>query len=166
MRSVISNRVAIIHDLYRLKNKLTFTGPGQYRGMLGLDLVDLVAESIMEQTVLDQSDPRGNPLAPLSPKYLASKVKQGYSDLILVRTGEMLSLKNLRGQFMVQAVHVQMVYGGNQQVMQKAEWAHEGSKKRNRPKRKFYELNEHTNAELDRVITGRFDRTLAEAAAS
>lgn len=155
MAFISSNRAAVVAGCAALGRGLSLKNRGRYRS-LGDDAADLIAEGEFDRTALDQKEPGGSPLKPLSPRYLADKVRRGYPRTILVRTKAMLALAELRGEVSVTADEMVMTFGTSEETRQKAEWAHEGG--RHRPARPFVGLDERIEADLDRLAEEGLDR--------
>jgi hypothetical protein len=100
---------------------------------LGESLVDAVALTVEHRTVDEQKTPTLAPLKPLSPKYLARKVREGYSSRIGVRKYRMLQIGEIKGVVYVGRSVATMTFGLSDEMRREAEHFQE----RGRP---FYEI--------------------------
>ncbi len=128
---------------------------------LGDELIDTAAAAIVNRTKTRQLDSAGKPLKPLKSKYKAAKVRKGYDPRILVKTGEMLELEQVRGKTVVTANVASMEAGLDGEVKALVEYAHEGSK--NRPKRPFYDLGKDGEAAVDTLANETIDAAIKAA---
>lgn len=133
-----SNLSEVIGRLARDVNGLSFRGRGR-TGTVAEDVQNVVAEIVIDRTVLRQQAPDGERLAPLADSTIERKRRLGYPDLILVETAEMLSLPQVTGALDLYGDHDMVIsYGTDEWPQLKAEFAHEGFD--NRPKRPFYAI--------------------------
>jgi phage gpG-like protein len=147
-----SNRDAVAAEVAGLARAFGLRRRGRYR-TLADDVRTLVAEAVYDQTVLAQKQPDGSPLAPLAPSTLAEKRLRGYPETILVRTGHMLDLEQLKGEMEASDTSLAMTYGTDEEARQLAEYAHEGSRKKvRRPKRPFYALDDKGEKDLGELM--------------
>lgn len=140
MASVKSNYSQVSRAVLGLSRALSprrRTAGGKY---LGDEYADTVGEAVRHRTADEQLGPERRPLPPLSARYKRRKVRQGFDSRILIRTHEMLDPDQVRGQVQFGANHVSMTAGLDPETKQKVEWASKGSRKQNRPPRRFYEL--------------------------
>lgn len=119
---------------------------------LGELVIEEIAMDIFKRSNEEQVEAGGQPFAELSPRYLRWKVEHGFSPKKNVKTGKMLSLDEIRGESTVIDDLVVMTYGKGEETRQLAEWAHEGSKKRKRPKRPFYDMDAETEKHIDELL--------------
>lgn len=152
---ITSNRLEVVAGLRRFAGGFGLRRVGRYK-KLGEDIADAIAQGELDRTVNDQRTPEGNLLAPLSPKYRARKLAEGYPDTILVREREMLTQKQLVGLLDIRDSEMAMTYGTDQDQRDKAEWAHEGAG--NRPERPFVGLDAKIERDLDRLVDEGLDR--------
>jgi len=123
------------------------------RGRVGDLAFDLILDAIHDRTINEQMDANGKPLAPLKPGTISRKRKLGRSMRILESTGEMLSFKELRGRRVLGPNLAIQDYGQSSDAKEKAEWAHEGSRKKpRRRKRPFYSIPEEAIPMLDDLL--------------
>lgn len=140
-----------------LVNTFGFESAGVTGKSLGDDAVAAVAESISEDA-REGIDPDGQAWAPNKEPYKTRKAKKfgvhdpGY------RTGETLSLKALTGEVTVTNDSVSMSHGTGAvdqfgaSDKDKGKWLSEGDPARNRPERKFYNLNDKRNEKVAEVM--------------
>jgi hypothetical protein len=112
---------------------------------IGESLIDAVAVTVQHRTVDEQKTPTLGPLKALSPRYLARKVRQGYSSRIGVRTGRMLDVNEVKGETYVGRSVAVMTFGREEEIKQRAEFFQE----RGRP---FYELGPREEKAVAAVI--------------
>jgi hypothetical protein len=161
--NVTSNLQEVVNEFKSMSSSLTMLAPGRYKGRLGQDVIDLVAQGIVDQTVLGQMDPSDLPLAPLARSTLERKRRLGYPETIGVETKKMLSMKQLRGTNVVVKNRTEMRYGVDQQSRDKSVWFQEGVKRKGGTRqsaRPFYGLNKKIVADLDALITECLDRVV------
>jgi hypothetical protein len=118
---VSSNLARVELLLDELADGFSFSTPGA-QASLGRELADIVVDGIADRSIGDQAAPDGSQWPELSPKYLASKVRQGYPATIGVRTGQMLSRVELAGDVSIGASTVTIRYGATAEARQKMEW--------------------------------------------
>jgi hypothetical protein len=103
-----------IDDIDRWLNEaiasVDFTRPGS-EGSLGEDITHIVARGIIDRTAAEQKASDGSPLKALDPRYKARKQAKYQVDLILVRTGQMMSLQSVLGETSISADSIEMRYG-------------------------------------------------------
>lgn len=162
MARVTSNAAEVVAELQGFVGGLGFGGRGRYRSF-GEDARDVIAQGVYDRTVLAQQYPDGAPLAPLAPSTLREKRLKGYPETILVRTGLMLSGEELRGEATVTRTSLDVEYGRTELAKQEAEWATEGSRKRHRPPRRFFELDRRDEADLDLLAQESLDNQAADS---
>ena len=152
MAQVKSNAAEVAAGVVRLVQGLGYQGRGAVKATLAEDVRDGVAQVILERTVLDQRGSDGLPLAPLAPSTIERKRRLGFPETILVETGKMLAESQLRGEAEVSRESVGIVYGTTEENRLKAEWAHEGRRRKpRRRKRPFFALTEADDPVLDRI---------------
>ena len=157
---ITSNKEEVQAGVQALRDALTVRAPGRYK-TLAEDVQDAVAEGVYDQTVMAQLDPDGAPLAPLAPATLVRKQRLGYPETILVATGQMLSLQEIKGELNVTGDVVEITYGQTAEAREKATYAHEGSRRKpKRPRRPFFAINDRLYETLDHL----FDEALGKAA--
>lgn len=145
--SDIRPAVVALRETWNLRRK-----PAGSAVSLGESLIDAVALAVEQRTVQEQKTPTLGRLKPLSPKYLARKIRQGYSSRIGVRTGRMLDINEIKGETYVGRSVAVMTFGRDEDERQKAEWFTEGSSRQNRPARPFYEIGPGVIREINAVI--------------
>jgi hypothetical protein len=150
---------------HQLRSAGGLRGRGR-RGTVADDLRSAMARGLFNRYALAQEQPSGEPLAELAASTLAEKRKKGYPDTILYRTGLMLSLEQLKGEAeFVDDKTLDVTYGTSEQARLEMEWATEGDRKRGRPKRPGYELDEATEADMDRAAEDALDALFGAAGA-
>lgn len=140
MANVTSNFAAVSRAVFGLTLALSprrRTAGGKY---LGDEYADTVGEAVRYRTADRQEGPEGKPLPPLNAAYKRRKVRQGHDPRILIRTHEMLDARQVRGRVTFGQNYLVMAAGLDAETQQKVEWASKGSRKQNRPARRFYEL--------------------------
>lgn len=164
MASVSTNLPEIKSALRGLEDILSLSRP--YRsGRLGDEVADLIAVGIQTRTIDEQQGPGGDPLAPLSPRTVARKLRKGFPATIGVETGEMLEIQQVRGMVAIGSGEMVMEAGLSQAVKDKVAFFSEGDPKNNRPARRFYELDEEIEAQLDDLFEEVADERLRELGA-
>lgn len=146
-----SNFPDIVKAIRGIKASFAFSAKGRYK-RLGTDILDSVAQAIYDETVLEQKEPGGAPLAPLRASTLRRKARLGQPSTIGVATGRMLAMQQLQGRRQISGTTASMTYGTTEEERQKAEWFQAGSKKQKRRKRPFYDLNRRTERDIDGII--------------
>lgn len=121
MAGATSNLPQIEALLDDLANGFTFDVRGVQKA-LGAEMADVVVDGIADRSIAEQAAPSSDPWAPLSPRYLARKVRQGYPALIGVRTGNMLSRVELAGNVTVAPTSVIIEYGVTTEARDKLRW--------------------------------------------
>jgi len=116
---------------------------------VGDEMANIVAVGIIQRTEHEQLGPDGGPLPRPSRRTLLRKARKGYSLKIGVETGEMLSFEEIKGQVTIDANTVVMTAGTDEETRDKVDWFTKGDPKRNRPARKFYELDDRITGNLD-----------------
>jgi hypothetical protein len=107
--------------------------PRGSRVSVGESLVDAVALTVEHRTIQEQLEPGLAPLKPLSPRYLARKIREGYSSRIGVRKYRMLQINEIKGVVHVGRSVATMTFGLGEETRREAEHFQE----RGRP---FYEI--------------------------
>lgn len=163
MASITSNREAVIRALSGLAQAMNFRRrPGGYR-TLGDTIARTTAETIIERTVGRQQTPSGAPLAKLKPSTVSRKRRLGLDPRILVATHKMMEYHQVLGRVVVTRNVVVMSAGLDEDVRQKVAWATEGSVKRKRKKRPFYELGADGEKEVGAVLNEAREMAVLEA---
>jgi hypothetical protein len=137
--------VVALRETWNLRRK-----PGGSAVSLGESLIDAVALTVEHRTINEQRQPDLAPLKPLSPRYLAAKVRAGYSSRIGVRKYRMLQIGEIKGETYVGKTIATMTFGLSRETRDEASWFTEGGK--NRPARPFYELGPSEEKAIAAVI--------------
>ena len=124
---------------------------------LGVELAEASASGIFEYMEA-MTDPSNAPWQPLSPKYAAWKAKHYPGRITAERELEMKAPDHLKGQLEIQAHMVIQTYGLNEQAKNEAAWFQEGDPARNRPPRRFYDLNDLCLLYLSGVLDAHFSK--------
>lgn len=158
MADVQSNQEEIQRLLDQLAGGFNFTTPGTDGRGLGEELLDVVAEGVIDRTLAEQNQPDGAPLAPNAESYAASREKAGKP--IGVLSGEMLSQLEVSGERVIGPERAEMTYGQpGSEARRKAEWFTRGSAENppgdiehsgaeGQPSRPFYALDDAIRARL------------------
>lgn len=164
MATVTSNLPEVKASLDTIGRAFNFHSPGRYK-TLGQDVMDLLAETIYEQTVLRQRDEDNTFLAPLAPSTKAAKSRKGQPDTIGVATGEMLSLDQIKGNRTIFATSATVIYGDSDSAQEKATYFQEGSrrKKRKQRPRRFFGVNALFEKAMDDLMDDVLDLTIRRA---
>jgi hypothetical protein len=158
---VTSNRSEVVAGVRRLGAGFSLKGRGRSKSFAE-DLSDAISQQIADRTALAQQDPDGRPLAPLAAATLRRKARLGYPETIGVERGLMLSQAELKGESVVTDTSMEMTYGAGEQAKKEAEWFTEGSARRGQPPRRFYELDNRENRDLDALTDEALDRQATE----
>ncbi len=147
-----------------------FTDQGKPTGKKAAnDVLDHMADAMLERTLVQQNQPSGNSLAENSTGY--RKRPQKGSKPIGVLTGEMLNRVQMQGVRKFEHDEAIMTYGASTFARDKAEWFTRGSASnppddiapsgaKNQPARPFYELDD----EINRVAMEILDQAMTAAA--
>jgi hypothetical protein len=158
MADAQSNRGEIEDLLDRLAGGFNFETPGIDGRGLGEELLDVVAEGVIDRTLAEQAQPDGAPLAPNAPDYAKRPAKAGKP--IGVLSGEMLSQLEVNGERWIDPERAEMTYGQpGSGARRKAEWFTRGSAENppgdiehsgaeGQPARPFYALDDEIRARL------------------
>lgn len=160
-----SNLPEIEAALDAVAEAFNFEAPGIEGKGLGHEMLNVVADGILDRTIAEQKEPTGSALNPLSPAYKAWKAGHGYPTLIGVKTGHMLSLVEVQGERVIAPDEATMTYGKpgstddeGKTSRDKAEWFTDGDPARNRPARPFYDLDE----EIETAASDHAEKALDE----
>lgn len=129
-----------------------------YQGRtFGDALAAAIAASIVDQAMREK-DPDGKVHKRLSPRYAAWKARHGKMLTINFMDDKMLDTRELKGIVAVSKDRMTMTYGVTEAARNKATWAHEGNRKRNRPKRPFYGIDKDGWKFVDAMCDARIDQ--------
>jgi hypothetical protein len=123
-------------------------------GSLGDKIATLIAYGIILNTNKGK-DTDGRRLAPLKPKYLRWKIRNGFNSAILYMTNQMMGFSQVKGIVVVSRDAMTMFYGIDPFAQAKAEYAHEGNK--GRPKREFYGIDKETDKDIEAFCDHEID---------
>lgn len=129
-----------LRETWNLKRK-----PAGSSVSVGESMIDAVALTVEHRTIQEQKQPDLAPLRPLSPRYLASKIRAGYSSRIGVRKYRMLQIGEIKGQTYVGRSVAVMTFGLGEETRREAEFFQE----RGRP---FYEIGPSEEKAIAAVI--------------
>jgi hypothetical protein len=107
---VTSNIDEVERLLEQLVAGFNFLTPGKDES-LGKDLAGVAVSGIVDRSTTEQVGPDGQAWADTEPAYTRAKIKYYGTDLIGVRTGQMLSEQSVMGETTITADEVTIKYG-------------------------------------------------------
>jgi hypothetical protein len=159
MASVSDNFPEVRAVIEGLASAWDLRGPGRFKS-LGDDARDVIAQGIIDRTVLQQLQPDGQPLHPLAESTIARKERRGYPTIISVEEGDMMSLDEVRGVGGMERYSMSIIYGTTGENQQKAEWFQEGTA--TQPPRPFFDLDDRIGGEIDTLFEDVLERRIGE----
>lgn len=147
----VTGRTKAHDDIARMRSLFDLT-----RDDLGKTLCEIATDGVMDN-MQDETDPDGNPWAPLSDAYGAWKANQFPGQPMAVLHHLMADPAQVKGIQAIARNEAVVTYGVSQEARDEAAWFIEGDEARNRPPRNFWGITGPALQLIDEMLEQRLN---------